>query len=90
MMLNLTILKNNSTIDEVTYSFLVYKHCQTETPAHIFVKSLNCMTLKENNVIIVIQVKNSLIRYLFEKIINFNPYLIPYTKITQNVSYIST
>ena len=66
MMLNLTILKNNSTIDEVTYSFLVYKHCQTETPAHIFVKSLNCMTLKENNVIIVIQVKNSLIRYLFE------------------------
>lgn len=90
MMLNLTILKNNSTIDEVTYSFLVYKHCQTETPAHIFVKSLNCMTLKENNVIIFIQVKNSLIRYLFEKIINFNPYLIPYTKITQNVSYIST
>lgn len=90
MMLNLTILKNNSTIDEVTYSFLVYKHCQTETPAHIFVKSLNCMTLKENNVIIVIQVKNSLIRYLFEKIIIFNPYLIPYTKITQNVSYIST
>lgn len=90
MMLNLTILKNNSTIDEVTYSFLVYKHCQTETPAHIFVKSLNCMTLKENNVIIFIQVKNSLIRYLFEKIIIFNPYLIPYTKITQNVSYIST
>jgi len=38
------------------------------------------MSLKENNVIIVIQIKHSLIGYLFEKVINFNPYLIPYTK----------